>query len=154
MRKWLLGLVIVSGLGVAQAQTYIGLGATLVDFTLPLPSVQVGGVVQDVELRGTLDSTLAFNVLGLDALYSFTISGTPFEVYVGGGPDLVWIFSGGGEPFLGVHVTAGLEYLLDIAVSGVGNLGLYGELQPLFPLLGTEGLTSLIKARAGVNIYF
>ena len=154
MRKWLLGLIIVSGLGVTQAQTYLGIGATLVDFSLPLPNVQIGGkVAQNVEVRGTLDSTLAFNVLGLDALYPFAVSGTPLEVYVGGGPDLVWIFSGG-EPFLGVHVTVGLEYLLGVDVSGIGNLGLYGELQPLFPLLGTEGLTSLVKARAGVNFCF
>lgn len=149
MRKWLLSVLAVLGLGVVQAQeSYFGVGAALGNLVIPLLSVQAGGpVVENVEVRGTLDSVLFVNDLGLDVLYTFAISDGPLEGYVGGGPDLVWIFVGNGGPFLTAHATAGLEYL-------TGNLGVYGEAQALLPVSVLNAALVPGKLRFGVNFYF
>jgi len=146
--RWLLPLFAMLCLSSTQAQSYFGVGASVVNLFIPLPSVQVGGpVAERVELRITLDSVLVINDLGLDVLYTFPIPDAPLKGYVGGGPDVVWVLIAGGRPFLAAHATAGLEYLTD-------NLGIYGELQPLLPVLGTEGTPVFLKLRAGVNFYF
>lgn len=97
-------------------------------------------------MRALLDSIVLSNSLGLDLLYTVALPGRPLEVYAGGGAGIVWVPIVG-TPFVAVHATAGLEYL-------TGRLGSYGEVQPLLPVIGTEGGPVLIKLRSGLNTYF
>ena len=148
MKRGLLILITILGLSSVQAQeSYVGVGATLADFWFPMPSVQVGGPVAQMEVRGTLSSILSFNDFGLDILYRFPISDAPLAGYVGGGPNAGLVFFGGGDLILGLRATAGLEYF-------TGNIGIYGELQPVIPISGFNGVPVFGSLRTGVNFYF
>ncbi|CAA9583911.1 MAG: hypothetical protein AVDCRST_MAG86-3491 [uncultured Truepera sp.] len=150
-KAWLLSVLAVLGLGVAQAQeSYFGVGASvLTNFTdgaAPLLNLQFGGPVADtLELRGTVDTLLFLSNLGADLLYAFDVS-PEVEGYAGGGVDFAYIFIPGlaaGSAFA-LHGTAGLEYR-------TGAVGLYGEVQP-YGLLSAPILA--LKARVGINFYF
>ena len=148
LRRWTVGVAALLFCAAGQAQSsYVGVGAALTNGVIPLFGIQVGGpVAEQLEVRGTLDSVFFVTDLGLDLLYTFPVSGTTLEGYIGGGPDVIPLFINSSELWLAVHATAGLEYL-------TGSVGIYGELQPLLPFFGV-GATVFIKTRAGVNFYF
>lgn len=154
MKKWLLRVMVILGLGVVQAQeSYFGVGPTVgttfnAGETFPVLGLHAGRPILDnLELRVQLDTLVFVSVLAADLLYSFDIDEAT-RVYVGGGPDLLVIAFMGIGATPGLHGTLGLEY-------APGNIGYFTEVQPVAPL--TEvGLTPpvLAKLRAGVNFYF
>jgi hypothetical protein len=157
MKRFVLVLILVGGLGLVQAQdTFVGGGVTLLtDFTFaaPVVGVQVGGSVADnLYLRGTLDTLLFLAYfVGGDVLYTFPLQEADATVYVGGGPDVLFVLfptSVGvlsGAAF-GVHATAGAEF-------DAGEVGIYLEGQPGF-FFGDGGALFLARVRAGVNFHF
>ncbi len=161
MKKCLLCVFVVLGLGVAQAQTYIGVGGTWLASSayssVPLLSVQVGGQTAPefgrVEVRAAFDTILIFSNLGVDALASAHFEDASLRVYFGGGPDVLIFVTSDSVPdqerlpvSFGIHGTAGLEFF-------TGNVRPFAELQPAATLL-YDGPVFGLRARAGLNFYF
>lgn len=154
MERWLIILLMVCGFSSARAQEgYFGVGTALfTNFSggfsvFPTLAFQGGCLIaNDLELRATLDTVFIGSDLGVDLLYTFEIPNASLKGYIGGGPDLFFVFFGGGA--FGLHGTFGVE-----TVSA--STRFFAEVQPIYTSnLFTEGGGVVLKVRTGVNLPF
>lgn len=120
--------------------------------TVPLFGVQVGydfAAKGDpgLSLRGSLASLIVVNRIGLDALYRISSDATGNGWYVGGGADVVLLFSSSvGNPF-GVHAVAG--YTVPLADS----VGFFVEAYSGLLFFGGGSPLVYLSLALGFNFY-
>ena len=152
-RYWLIGFLLLTGTAEAQRGSYFGFGVSYATYSglstnYPQPSLQVGGPVADLELRGTLESLLVAGNLGLDVLYPF-IDTVDARLYAGGGVNtrLYFFYPNGFD----LRAVFGGEYFF-ADDSGSPPSGVFGEVRTYLRRLLAEYPT--VEGRVGVNLYF
>ena len=133
MKKSVLLMAFLIWASFATAQkTYVGLGLSLpIVFdvgVVALPGFQVGGeIAEHVELRGTLDTVIVANIIGLDVLYTDGIPDTNARWYAGGGMStLIVAFAQAGGIGFGLRTPIGAEFF----ITPEQNIGIFAEAQP------------------------
>lgn len=146
MKLWFVGLLAICTLSAAQAQTvYVGGSLALLTegrYSAPLLGIQLGAeLVENLELRATVETVVATSSLGADLLYRVSLR-DGFSTYGGVGPEVL---------FLPLTQTYALRGTLGLEVR-TGQVGFFGEAQPLLTLADLH--LGYAKFRTGVNYFF